>query len=157
MNRLKLMITATLLMATMFGLAQEKRTTETVHLIAVVNRADWCAVCKANEQRFGQLINSYVAQGVSVYFNDLTNDTTTGASKKLLEEEGLYDAVITIPRKRMGKLLKACRIIKDKKVTTVASGIVTFISPVTHRQLKQESIAVSDTELKKLIDHLLTN
>jgi hypothetical protein len=157
MNRLKVIITACLLTASMLGLAQEKQINQTVKLIAVVNQANWCAVCKANGQRFVELINSYSSQGVSVYFNDLTNDTTTQASKKILEKEGLYDAVITIPRKGMGKMLKACRIIDDKKQTTLASGIVTFISPVSHRQLKQESIAATDIELKKIIDNLLAN
>jgi hypothetical protein len=157
MNRLKVLMAACLLTASMLGLAQEKQTKQTVKLIAVVNRANWCAVCKANGQRFGKVIDLYSSRGVSVYFNDLTNDTTTQGSKKLLEEEGLYDAVITIPRKGMGKMLKACRIIDDKKQTTLASGTVTFISPVSHKQLKQESIAASDIELKNIIDNLLAN
>ena len=157
MNKLQVMIAAFLLTASTLGFAQEMHTNQTVKLIAVVNRANWCALCKANGQRFGELINSYASRGVAVYFNDLTNDATTQASKKELEEAGIYHAVTTVPRKGMGKMLKACRLIDDKKQTTLASGIVTFISPASLKQLRQESIATSNAKFISTIDNLLNH
>ena len=61
--------------------------------------------------------------------NDLTNDTTKAASKSALEKANVYDAVITIPIKGMGKMLKSCGLAKDKNQSTLPSGIVIFINP----------------------------
>lgn len=126
-------------------------------LIAVVNRANWCGICKANGQHFGEILGGYASKGLSIYVNDLTDGTTTEASKKTLQEAKIYDAITTIPRKGMGKMLKYCGLIHDKKQTNVVSGIVIFINPITHKQLKQESIAMADADMKSLIDNLLNN
>lgn len=124
-------------------------------LIAVVNSADWCPVCKANGPRFGALAMPYAARGVSIYVNDLTNETTKAASKSALENAGIYEAVTTIPRKGIGHLLKSCGLAKDKRKLTEVSGIATFINPETHKQLKQLSIAGSDDAMKATIESLL--
>jgi hypothetical protein len=55
----------------------------------------------------------------------------------------------------MGKALKACHLVKDKKQTQDLAGIVTFIDPVSHKQLKQISISVSDEEMNSIITKLL--
>ena len=159
MKRLKTFI-AILLMATSFvSNAQDSQNIpkqpDNPKLIAVVNRANWCAVCRANGERFGALIMPYTAKGLNIYMNDLTNDTTTAASKLELEKANVYDAVITIPRKGMGKMLKSCGLTKDKKQSSLPSGIVTFINPKTHKQIKQLSIASTDEEMKTTIENLL--
>jgi hypothetical protein len=159
MKRLKTVI-AILLMATSFvSNAQDSqdipKQPDNPKLIAVVNRANWCAVCKANGERFGALIMPYAAKGLNIYMNDLTNDTTKAASKLELEKANVYDAVITIPRKGMGKMLKSCGLAKDKKQSSLPSGIVTFINPQTHKQIKQLSIASTDEEMKTIIENLL--
>jgi hypothetical protein len=159
MKRLKTVI-AILLMATSFvSNAQDSqdipKQPDNPKLIAVVNRANWCAVCKANGERFGALIMPYAAKGLNIYMNDLTNDTTKAASKLELEKANVYDAVITIPRKGMGKMLKSCGLAKDKKQSSLPSGIVTFINPKTHKQIKQVSIASTDEEMKTTIENLL--
>lgn len=128
---------------------------ENPKLIAVVNRANWCAVCRANGERFGALIMPYTAKGVTIYMNDLTNDTTKAASKLELEKANIYEAVTTIPRKGVGKMLKSCGLTKDKKQSSLPSGIVIFINPKTHKQLKQLSIASSDEQMKTIIENLL--
>ena len=110
---------------------------EDSQLIAVVNRANWCTVCKENGQRFGELLMPYAARGVIIYINDLTNDTTKAVSKAALQKANIYEAVTTQPRKGMGKMLKSCGLVKDKKQSIEASGIVIFISPKTHKQLKR--------------------
>ncbi|MBI3235954.1 MAG: hypothetical protein HYZ42_18290, partial [Bacteroidetes bacterium] len=84
-----------------------------------------------------------------------TNDSTKEASRQELEKANVYETVNTIPRKGMGKALKACHLVKDKKQTQDVAGIVTFINPVSHKQLKQISISVSDEEMNSIITKLL--
>ncbi len=55
----------------------------------------------------------------------------------------------------MGKMLKSCGLAKDKKQSSLPSGIVTFIHPKTHKQIKQLSIASTDEEMKTTIETLL--
>lgn len=155
MKKVKLII-ATLLMASWFGsFAQTPETAPNAKLIAVVNKANWCGVCKANAERFSKVLLPYASKGVTIYLNDLTNETTKEASKLELEKANVYETVNTIPRKGVGKALKACHMVKDKKQTQDVAGIVTFIDPTTHKQLKQVSIAVSDEEMKNIITKLL--
>ena len=155
MKKLKV-IMAVLLVVTSFGsIAQTIEHSENPKLIAVVNKANWCAVCKANAARFGANIMPYAAKGVNIYMNDLTNETTKEASKKELEKVNVYVAVTTIPRKGMGKMLKSCGLVHDKKQTQNVSGIVTFINPKTHKQVKQLSIAESDEVMTATINNLL--
>lgn len=153
-------IFAMMLMATCFVVkAQDNPSTtkqsENPKLIAVINRANWCGICKAHGQRFGALMMPYTSEGVNIYVNDLTDETTKEISKRELEKVGIYEAVITVPRKGMGHLLKSCGLMKDKKMSTDVSGIVTFINPKTRKQIKQLSLASSDEELKLTINNLL--
>ncbi len=149
-----------LLLATSFaGYAQDNRPmppeSANPGLIAVVNRANWCAICKANGQRFAGVLMPYAAKGVNIYFNDLTNEATKAASKTELQRAGVYEAVTTIPAKGVGKMLKACGLKKDRKLSTEVSGIVIFINPKTHRQIRQLSITVADETMRNTIDKLL--
>ncbi|MGG9964139.1 hypothetical protein [Ferruginibacter sp. SUN106] len=159
---MKKVMLAILIMATGFAVnAQDNHnlTSPTVNttLIAVVNRANWCAVCRANAERFAAVIMPYTAKGVTILFNDLTNDTTTAASKLVLQNANVYTAVYTVKRKGMGKAMQSCGLVKGKIQSTIPSGLVTFINSKTHRQLKQISIAVSSEEMKQVIDQLLNN
>jgi hypothetical protein len=124
-------------------------------LIAVVNRANWCTLCKAHGERLGANLMPYSAKGVTVLINDLTNDTTIAASNTVLQNAGVYKAVYSKKRKGMGKMLQSCGLAKGKMTNSPPSGIVTFISPETHKQLKQVSIAMADEEMKATIDNLL--
>jgi hypothetical protein len=155
MKKVKLMIVA-LMMTTGFGsFAQMPENSTNPKLIAVVNRANWCGICKANAERFSKVLMPYSVKGVNIYLNDLTNKTTKEASRQELEKANVYETVNTIPRKGMGKALKACHLVKDKKQTQDVAGIVTFIDPVSHKQLKQVSISVSDEEMNSIITKLL--
>jgi hypothetical protein len=149
-------IMAALLVATSFGsIAQTIPHSENPKLIAVVNTAKWCGVCKANAARFSAVLMPFAAKGVNIYMNDLTNEITKEASKKELEKTNTYVAVSTIPRKGMGKMLKSCGLVSDKKQTQEVSGIVTFINPKTHKQVKQLSIAESDEVMRSTIYNLI--
>lgn len=155
MKKVKLII-AVLLMTTGFNSqSQAQEQSQNPKVIAVVNQANWCGVCKGNGARFGAVLMPYAEKGVNIYVNDLTNETTKEASRQELEKANVYETVNTIPRKGMGKALKACHMVKDKKQTQDVAGIVTFIDPVTHKQLKQVSISLSDEEMKSIINELL--
>ncbi|XZF15492.1 thioredoxin domain-containing protein [Chitinophagaceae bacterium MMS25-I14] len=159
MKQLKSLVTACLMAAGIAGLSGESysQAIQSPRLIAILNRADWCAVCKANEPRFEKLLTSYAAKGIIVYLNDVTNDSASAASRKTLQAAGVYDAVTAIPRKGVGKILQYCGLAKDKKQSDLTSGTVTFISPATHQPLRRESIAVTDARMKSLIDNLLND
>lgn len=158
MKKLKSLLTIVLLATSFAAHAQdgnmEKEDTNP-KLIAVVNKANWCKVCQANGQRFGAVLMPYAAKGVKVYMNDVTDTTTATASKTTLENAGIYKAVTKIKRKGMGKMMESCGLKKTKYSDAMATGIVTFIHPTTHKQLKQVSIAITDEEMKTTIDNLL--
>lgn len=155
MKKVKLFIAAIMMASGSSSIAQTQEQSSNAKVIAVVNRANWCGVCKANGARFGAVIMPYAEKGVNIYMNDLTNETTKEASKQELVKANVYETVNTIPRKGMGKALKACHLVKDKKQTQDVAGIVTFIDPVSHKQLKQVSISLSDEEMNKIITKLL--
>jgi hypothetical protein len=155
MKKVKLFIAAIMMASGFSSFAQTPEQSSNPKVIAVVNRANWCGVCKANGARFGAALMPYAQKGVNIYMNDLTNETTKEASKQELEKANVYETVNTIPRKGMGKALKACHMIKDKKQTQDVAGIVTFIDPISHKQLKQVSISVSDEEMNAIITKLL--
>jgi hypothetical protein len=124
-------------------------------IIAVVNRANWCRVCQANGQRFGELLMPYASKGVTIYMNDLTDSASTASSKASLETAGIYKAVTKVKRKGMGKMMESCGIKKTKHSKSMATGIVTFVNATNHKQIKQVSIAITDEEMKTIIDNLL--
>jgi hypothetical protein len=159
MNSVKSILAILLVALSFVSNAQDNhnipRRSGNLKLIAVVNRANWCAVCRANGERFGALITPHASKDINIYMNDLTNDTTKAASKSALEKANIYEAVTTIPRKGMGKLLQSCGLAKAKKQLSLPSGIVTFINPETHKQLKQLSVASSDEEMKTTIENFL--
>ncbi len=158
MKNLKL-ITALFLMATSFvSYGQEtsstQSTTPEIKVIAVVNRANWCGVCKAHGEKFGNNIMPYTTKGLAIVMNDLTNETTIAKSKADLKKSSLYKTIYKTNRKGVGRMMQVCGIVhgKDK---SMASGIVTFIDAKTFNVLSETSIAITDLEMKTIIDNLL--
>ncbi len=125
-----------------------------IKVIAVVNRANWCGVCKANGERFGSNIMPYTAKGVAIIMNDLTDETTIAQSKAELEKSSLYKQIYKTNRKGVGRMMQVCGIVhgKDK---SMASGIVTFIDAKTLKVLSETSISITDSEMKTIIETLL--
>jgi len=102
-------------------------------IIAVVNKASWCPVCKAHGQNAGMIMMPYMKDGLAILMNDLTDEQSKAAAKKELAAAGVYHAV------------------KGIKET----GVVIFVDPKTHKKLGQTSIAISDEDLKKEIEKYL--
>jgi hypothetical protein len=158
MKKLKLLFAIVLLATSFVTYAQDgsmQKDEANPKLIVVVNRANWCRVCKANGQRFEAVLMPYTAKGVKIYMNDVTDTTTTASSKATLETAGIYKAVTKVKRRGMGKMMESCGLKKTKHNDAMATGIVTFINATTHKQLKQVSIAITDEEMKTAIDKLL--
>jgi hypothetical protein len=102
-------------------------------VIAVINKASWCPVCKAHGQNAGMIMAPYMQQGLGILMNDLTDDQSKTTSKNMLTSAGVDQAV------------------KGEKGT----GIVIFVDAKTHKKLGQTSIAISDEKLKKEIEKYL--
>lgn len=158
MQKLKLMSALFLMAMSFMSYGQEtsgkQSTTVETKIIAVVNRANWCGVCKANGERFGNNIMPYAAKGLTIVVNDLTDETTIAKSKANLKKSALYKQIYKTNRKGVGRMMQVCGLIhgKDK---SMASGIVTFIDANTLKVLSESSIAITDAEMKNIIENLL--
>ncbi len=152
-------ITAFFLMAVnVASYAQEKSDTQSTapetKVIAVVNRANWCGVCKANGERFGNVIKPYETKGLAIVMNDLTDEMTISKSTTELKKSSIYKQIYNTNRKGVGKMMQSCGIVKGKNKSMV-SGIVTFIDAKTLNVLSESSIAATDSEMKTIINNLL--
>lgn len=158
MKNLKLLTTLFLMALSFMSYGQETSPTQSTtvepKVIAVVNRANWCGVCKANGERFGNNINPYATKGLAIVMNDLTDETTITKSKADLKKSSLYKMIYKTNRKGIGRMIEVCGIVhgKDK---AMASGIVTFIDAKTLHVLSEVSIVITDLEMKAIIDNLL--
>lgn len=129
-------------------------TTAETKIIAVVNRASWCIVCKANGERFGNNIMPYTSQGLVIVINDISDETAIAKSKADLKKSNLYKQIYKTKRKNVGRMMQACGIV-DGKNKSIASGIITFIDAKTFKVLMETNIAITDAEMKTIINNLL--
>jgi hypothetical protein len=136
MKKLTLIFTALLFVTGFAANAQDGKTPAAPKpkVFAVVNRANWCTVCKENGQRAGMVLGSYVPKGIAIVMNDLTDKTTSGVSKTSLKKHGLYAAVSN----------------------EQATGVITFVDASTKKKIKTISIAENDEKLKSEIDGILS-
>jgi len=88
-------------------------------VIAVINKADWCPVCKANEQKMMELMPQYMGKNILFVINDLSNDMTKNQSALLLTSLGLSDEI--------GKIQ--------------GTGLITLVDPSTKKAIDSFSIA----------------
>lgn len=158
MQKLKLMSVLFLMAISFMSYRQEtggkQSTTVETKIIAVVNRANWCGVCKTNGERFGNNIMPYATKGLVIVINDLTDETTIAKSKADLKKSSLYKQIYKTNRKGVGRMMQVCGILHGKE-KNMASGIVTFIDAKTLKVLSETSIATSDAEMKTIIENLL--
>lgn len=100
-------------------------------IIAVVNQADWCSVCKANGQRaMGAFMENNKEGTISLVVNDVTSAETTKKSAIGLSTNGLTDAM------------------KNFKAT----GVVYFFDAETKKPLIQITVANSNEEIAYVMD-----
>jgi hypothetical protein len=64
----------------------------TAPMLALLTKADWCSVCKANGGRVTEVLAKGVAQGnYELVVLDITDDQTTAAGQKVVDEKGLTE------------------------------------------------------------------
>jgi hypothetical protein len=129
MNKIILLVFTFIVLSASSGFTQNRK-----EIVAVVNKAEWCPTCKANDQRVAdEVLSQYKSSDVTVAWNDLTNDKTKGESKDTLEKLGVYSALQH--ENKTGQL-----IIIDKKTKKVITKI---------------SVAKSTEELKAALDEAI--
>jgi len=95
-------------------------------VVAVVNKADWCPVCKANGERaMAAFMNNNKDGAIKFVANDLTSAETRDKSAEELKSVGLDQAA--------GKVR--------------GTGLVSFYNPKTKALLNQISVSSTDAEL----------
>jgi thiol:disulfide interchange protein len=95
-------------------------------IIAVVNQADWCSVCKANGQRaMGAFMENNKEGTISLVVNDVTSAETKKKSAAGLSSNGLIDAM------------------KNYQAT----GVVYFFDAKTKKPITQVTVANSNEEI----------
>lgn len=117
-------IIATALFAVVFSIGAFAQTAPKV--IAVVNQADWCSVCKANGQRaMGAFMENNKEGTISLVVNDVTSAETKNNSAAGLSNNGLTDAM------------------KNYEAT----GVVYFFDAKTKKPITQVTVANSNEEI----------
>ena len=95
-------------------------------VIAIVNKADWCSICKAYA---GRTVTTFTENNTDNYFqlivNDITNEETKKASKPTVVKVGLE------------KTLDG----------SVAAGVMSFYDVKTKRLLAQVTVANTTEEV----------
>jgi thiol:disulfide interchange protein len=95
-------------------------------IIAVVNQADWCSVCKANGQRaMGTFMENNKEGSISLVVNDVTNAESKKKSAVGLNTSGLTKAM------------------KNYQAT----GVVYFFDATTKKPITQVTVANSNEEI----------
>ena len=119
MQKLKSILWLACLLIASSSFAQSK-------IIAVMTKAKWCGICKANEQR---AISNFNKNNSDAFFQLLTNDITDKSSKASsvleLEKNGVSSST--------------------KKIGSVAK--ITFIAADSKKVWKQISISKTDQQL----------
>jgi len=102
-------------------------------VIAVVNEASWCPVCKAHGERFMMLMPEYKDKDIVFVMNNLSDDNTAKESRRELEKLGVAEVI--------------------KNVTK--TGIVTLIDSGTLKIIETVSVSKSDEELRRAFNNAL--
>ena len=123
MKKVKSIIAAALF-AVVFSIGAFAQTAPKI--IAVVNQADWCSVCKANGQRaMGAFMENNKEGTISLVVNDVTSAETTKKSAAGLSTNGLTEAM------------------KNYQAT----GVVYFFDAKTKKPITQVTVANSNEEI----------
>jgi hypothetical protein len=104
-------------------------------VIALVNKASWCPVCKANGPRFEKDIMPMVMgnKDVQMAMNDLSDDNTKAASKAMIDKAGIASF---------------CE-------KNTATGMLYFLDAKSKKLLSKVSLADSDEQIKKAYEKAL--
>ena len=99
-------------------------------VIAVINKADWCPVCRQNgEKVMKEVMPVFNQSTIQFVMNDLTDDASKEKSKIALKEMKIYDAV--------------------KKITS--TGLILLVDEATGKLIGKISVAETKEKLIETI------
>jgi len=102
----------------------------TAPMVAIVTRADWCSVCRANGERAGKVLFEEARDGsIEVVLNDITSDQTAARSLAVMEPKGLSEIS-----------------------QGASAGTISFIDSRTHRRVAEVTVAHQDDEIRLVIE-----
>ena len=120
------MKTIKFLFATVIMLLSLSASAQTSKVVAIVNKADWCSICKAYA---GRTVEAFTANNSDSYFqfivNDITNEDTKKTSQPAVKKVGLEKTV----------------------ENSLASGVLSFYDAKSKKLLAQVTVANSPEEI----------
>lgn len=128
------MKTIKIFLAALFILTAFSVYSQEAKVIAVINKANWCPVCKANGEKVMMLIKDYMGNDIIFIANDLTDDNSKAESKKVLEQNGVIDLLNGVEN----------------------TGIITIIDSKSKVVIETISVNKSSDELKASINNALS-
>jgi hypothetical protein len=128
MKNIKLIFTMFVLFFSTITFAQNNS-----NIVVIVNKADWCSICKVNGQR---AMEAFMSNNTDNSFKLVINDVTNKETKKVSDVE-------------LTKLGYS-KIIKNHNGT----GIFYFFDTKTKKILAQISVANTNEEIKMTMDKL---
>ncbi len=106
---------------------------DSTKVIVIVNKADWCSICKGNGQRAMEaFMSNNIDNSFKLVINDVTNKETKKASNVELTKQGYSE------------IMKAHN----------GTGIFYFFDAKTKKILAQISVANTNEEIKLTMDKL---
>lgn len=101
--------------------------------IVIVNKADWCSICKANGQRAMEaFMNANSDNQFKLFVNDATNEETKKVANAVMTQQGYL------------------KIMEDHTGT----GIFYFFDAKTKKVIAQISVANSNDEITRIMNKL---
>lgn len=104
-------------------------------VIAIINKASWCPVCKANGEKVMMLMPEYMGKDITFLMNDLTDETTKKESMTELEKHNAWDFV------------------KDYDKT----GFITIVDTKSNKIIETISVSKSEQDLKDALNNALSS
>lgn len=131
-TKMKKILSLTVLCLLFFSAINFSLAASNPKIYAVVQRADWCPVCKANGERImNDVMSNYMGSNdVSFVMNDLTNDDTKSKTKTELQNLGIYDSISGIE----------------------GTGLIILVDANSKKVLKQISVKESTKKILKAIN-----
>src|SRR5258708_34031143 len=99
MKNVRLLLSLLLILSGYVASSQDSSFTKHAEprLIAVVNRATWGRVCKANGGRADALLMCYTDKGLRIFLIAVTDSLSTEPPKAALRKQILYQSCIPCP------------------------------------------------------------
>ena len=98
-------------------------------MVALLTKADWCSICKANGARVTELLGSVAHDGsIEILVNDITDDATAARSNANLAERSL-----------------------EPVAAGASPGTIAFIDPKTRRRVAEVTVAHQNEEIMMVV------